>query len=485
MQKGLRFNKNLDLLVPTSAPNIASGDYDFKLRRKIGLGSSQMMVQDDTTEKNELLEMFGLVPKYDKEGQETGEYEKRVITVANKSVIVRDIPYPYWHGKKPFIKFTPFPRNFNFYGIPLIKHIERLQFYTNEFVSQKFDNQSINLNQMLVVDPSANLEDWQLVWRPGGVLRAKPEWIKPLPLGDVTAPIDTSVNYLSTQMQLATGMSDFYTAGVSNRNSMMNYTATGANLINENLENRSSIIQMVFEEQVIKEIGIQWHGLDGQFIKLPMVVRVVGKDGQSAFPLIMPDDVRAQFDVVPEAGSSEMPNQAMERSQFIQALQLISGNPYMANITDWQAVEKTLFTKFKIKQGDQLMVTTAGSQPGSIAQGGQPGTQPQGSPNSEADMLNFAANGIQPPSQGQPQQPPQGLPGEEESSKEPKSKISAKSTDLTLKEQAQWLMQQGIQPDMLTRTENASQLHEQDQVDRSMNMVKTFRGMTPQSGGIV
>lgn len=473
--KGVEIYKNLDQLVPSSVPNIASGDYDFKLRRKIALGNSQMLVQDDTTEKVELWEMWGLFPKYGKDGEETGEYEKKVVTVANKGTVVRDIPYPYWHGQKPFIKFTPFPRNFEFYGVPIIKHIERMQFYTNEFVSQKFDNQSINLNQMIVVDPSANLEDWQLVWRPGGVIRAKPEYIKPLPLGDVTAPIDVSVNYLSTQMQLATGMSDFYSSGVSQKNSMMNYTATGANLINQNLADRTGIISMVFEGQVIKEIGRQWHGLDGQFVKIPMVVRVTGPDGKSAFPLILPDDLRANYDVVPEAGSSQQPNLEVQRQQFIQALQLIQGNPLMMNQTDWSAVEKELFTKFDIKNGDKLMIATAGSVPSQMPGGEQLPGQTGGisAPQSQADILNTAANG-QPPSMPQGGQAPQ-MPGEEKP--ETKGKISTKFADLTTKEQDQYLRMIGIEPDTLTRVENMAQSHQQDQADRSLNMAKQFQNV--------
>src|SRR6185369_17950601 len=104
--------------------------------------------------KHDLLECWGTFPVLDKDGQPTedGKLEKRVVTVVS-NVVVRDVAYPFWHGKKPFAKFTPFPRPFEWYGVPIIKQLERLQFYTNEFVSQKFDNQVIELNQMLVVDP--------------------------------------------------------------------------------------------------------------------------------------------------------------------------------------------------------------------------------------------------------------------------------------------------------------------------------------------
>jgi hypothetical protein len=484
--KGVEIYKNLDQIKPTMSGSLSSGDYDFKLRRKTSLGSSQMIVQDDTTDKVELWEMWGLFPKIDKDGEEVpNSYEEKVVVLANKNVIVRDIPYPYWHGKKPFIKFTPFPRDFEFYGVPIIKHMERLQFYTNEFVSQKFDNQMINLNQMIVVDPAANLEDWQLVWRPGGVIRARPEFIKPLPLGDVTAPIDTSVNYLSTQMQIATGISDFYSNGVGG-NGSENKTATGANLINQQMQTRSSMITAIFEEQVIKEIGSQWHGLDGQFIKIPMVVRVIGPDGKANFPLILPDDMRASYDVMPEAGSSQSPNEALDRQQFIQALQLIGSNPIMAQQTDWQSVEKEIWRRFKIKEGDKLMISTAGSQPQQMpGEGEMPGGQNPAQPNGmqpDAQMLSEAAMGRGMPTGSNPvgRPPLVGPPGSEESPEEKKpGTISTKFADLTINEQKQWLAQLGIQADVLTRTENMSQSVQKEKADRAMEMMKSFKSTNP------
>ncbi|MHB8483964.1 MAG: portal protein [Nitrospiria bacterium] len=498
--KGVEIYKNLNILEQMKPDNLSATENDFKYRRKVALGGGQVLVLDDTTDKYELMECWGMFPKFDKNGKipDSQDLEARVVVLANRSVIVRDIPYPYWHGKKPFIKYTPFPRQWEFYGIPIIKHLERIQFYMNEFVSQKFDNQVIELNQMLVIDPQANVEDWQLVWRPGGVIRAHPEYIKPLPIGDVTGPIDNSLAYLSQVAQLTTGLNDYYTSG-TNAKDTQNKTATGANDIEEQIAARVQEAVQVLEEQVIKEIGYQWHGLDGQFVKLPLIVRVIGPDGKPDFPLIMPEDIRYDFDVIPESGSTQPTNLALQRQQFIQVLGLIGGNPVMAQNTDWQQVEKKLWEKFGEKDGNKLMTSTPGSTPQQM-QGGQqlPGgaQAPQG-----AQQGPQVPQGMQMPAQmsgqmlgqamqvGQQAQSPQATPQQGQQApggQAPmpggpiKVSIVPKFTELTLKEQEQVLRQHGINPDMASRMEQFAKQQDQAKLDRANEIVQSPIAQLPQ-----
>jgi hypothetical protein len=489
-EKGVEIYKNLDVLESLQRDTLASSENDFKYRRKIALGSSQILNYDSTTKKFEIMECWGMFPKLDKDGQPTKDLalEPKVITIAGRSVCIRSVDYPYWHGKKPFIKYTPFPRNYDFYGIPIIKHLERLQFYTNEFVSQKFDNQVINLNQMIVVDPAANLEDWQLVWRPGGVIRAHPEFVKPLALGDVTSGIDNSLEYLSEAVQLATGLSDYYTGGV-NAEETANKTATGANMIEEQISSRVQEAVQILEEQVIKELGYQVRALDAQFIKLPMVVRVVGTDGKPDFPLIMPDDARFDYDVMPEAGSTQPTNQALQRNQFMQVLQIITSNEVMSQATDWVAILKELWMRFGIKNGDKLMISTPGSEADAITgeesdnpaqqQQAQGSVQPAGQPATTTGQM-FAQAMNPSKQQANPGSAPQGA-GAGSDAKAPKAPgtISTKFDDLTLREQEQWLAMLGIQADTASRTENFATKTQNEKHDRNLELLKVHQQTAP------
>lgn len=471
--KGVEIYKNLDIVETLTQDNLAASENDFKYRRKVALGNGQVLVWDRTTGKYEVMECWGMFPKLDANGKplDSQELEPRVVTVVGRSVVVRDVPYPYWHGKKPFIAYTPFPRNYEFYGVPIIKHVERLQFYMNEFVSQKFDNQVINLNQMLVVDPAANVDDWQLVWRPGGVIKAHPEFIKPLAVGDVTQGIDDSLNYLNEMAQLATGLSDYYTTG-TNAQQTDNKTATGANLIEENIQTRVQEAVSVLEEQVIKELGYQWHGLDGQFVKFPQLVRVIGDNGKPEFPLVMPEDIRNDYDVMVESGTTQPTNQALQRNQFINLIQLIQGNPIMAQSTDWAEIEKELFKRFGIKNGDKFTTQTAGSIPGempgaeSMPNGAsQSPTPPQTEPTMFQQSMSPNPQTLQGPSQPGPGQPKDG-------SKPPSGTVSVKLADLTVREQEQWLQNAlGITPDAPSRLQNLSQQMQSDKLDRGLDIL--------------
>ena len=480
--KGVEIYKNLNYLEKEKGLSMmGTPENDYKYRRKISLGGSQQLVEDKTTDKHEIMECWGIFPKFDADGKpaEDQSTEARVITVADKKYIIRDVEYPYWHGKKPFIAFTPWPRSYEFYGVPIIKHLERIQFYTNEFVNQKFDNQTISLNSMIVVSPMANVEDWQLAWRPGGVIRANPDLIKPLNIGDVTPNIDTSLNYLSAVAQLTTGLSDYYTSGIGAEQTQ-NKTATGANLIEEQIAARVKEAVQVLEEQVIREIGYQWHGLDAQFIKLPLVIRVIGPTGKPEFPLIMPEDARYEYDVIPEQGSTEPVNKALIRQQFVQAIQMVSANPYMAQLTDWHSVEMEMWKMFGQKQPEKLMASTPGSQPEEIgAEQGQPGMTP-GVPGSAPQMMAQNMNGQQLNPQkanGQPGSPPQGGPP----GMQQPPRIAPKWSDLTAKEQEQILKMHGVEPDMISRMENLATTQDQEKADRQMEMMKAF-GTPPKTG---
>jgi len=136
--KGAEIYKNLDELEEIKGvtdKSLSDGEQDFKFRRKTALGGAQVLIQDTTTPKHELMECWGLFPKFDKQGKPTDDQslDWRVVTVADRKIVVRNIPYPYWHGKKPFIAYSPWPRSYDFYGVPIIKHLERIQWTTNEF----------------------------------------------------------------------------------------------------------------------------------------------------------------------------------------------------------------------------------------------------------------------------------------------------------------------------------------------------------------
>jgi len=367
------------------------------------------------------------------------------------------------------------------------------------FINQKFDNQVISLNSMLVVDPSANVEDWQLTWRPGGIIRAHPEYIKPLQIGDATPNIDQSLSYLSSVSQLTTGLSDYYTAGTDPQTTEQK-TATGANIIEEQIAARLKEAVQVMEEVVIKEIGYQWHGLDGQFVKLPKIIRVIGPTGKPEFPLIMPEDCRYEYDVIPEQGSIEPINKSLLRQQFIQALQMVTSNQFMAQLTDWHTVEMELWKQFGQKQPEKLMTSTPGSQPGSIPGAQQPG-MPGGSPGMQApnnvpQMMAQNMNGQMPmqqrPNPGrpnmQPQQPPgipqQGASGGQPGMQPPPPPLGIKPhfEDLTLSEQRQVLERAGLQPDMKSRIERFAKEQDQQKTDRALDMIERFKTTHPLGG---
>lgn len=134
----------------------------------------------------------------------------RIITVANRQIVVRDSENPFWHLQKPFIKGVICPVPHEFYGIGIVEMTESLQHELNDIRNMRMDNVNIILNRMWIVERSADIEMRDPMSYPGAVFTSNDiNGMKQLETQDVTASAYLEEDRVKIDMQNATGIYDY------------------------------------------------------------------------------------------------------------------------------------------------------------------------------------------------------------------------------------------------------------------------------------
>ena len=184
--------KNLDKL---EEMNSYPGDDTVRERTDTTKDYSPRDYVDSFTKKVELLEYWE---------------NDRVITLANRQIVLRDEENPFWHLQKPFIKGVVCPVPHEFWGIGIVEMTESLQHELNDIRNMRMDNVNIIINRMWVVERSADVEMKDPMSYPSAVhVTNDINGIKMLETQDVTSNAYMEEDRVKFDMQTATGIYDY------------------------------------------------------------------------------------------------------------------------------------------------------------------------------------------------------------------------------------------------------------------------------------
>jgi hypothetical protein len=221
--------------------------------------------------------------------------DERVITVANRKVVLSDIPNPYRHGRKPFVVCSAMPDAFQMDGISTVEALAQLQEMLWTIQNQGLDALRMNGNPITLIrsdvdDPDA-FEPY-----PGA------QWFVEDP-GQVTQlPLDPNVGTITMEReQLIKGdlqniMGGLPMAGGVSSGSIDQTTATGMSII-------TSIAQKIIQARkqhyswAYEQIGEQFLQLMGQMMRSDRAISVMGKEGNRKLLIVSPLDLQGDFDV--------------------------------------------------------------------------------------------------------------------------------------------------------------------------------------------
>jgi len=293
------------------------------------------------------------VPAEDKEANEVEilEYwtDDRIITVADRRVIIRDEKNPYNAGK-PFIAIVDHIVPHEFYGIGEIEQIESLQYELNDWRNHRMDSKTLTLNPMWWVPPGADLDDF--VAEPGALFSG-PEPPKPINVRTDKLSDYREEEIIKGDIQTTTGVSD-YSRGVESAPGISNETATGISLIQEAANMRFRMKVMLIEEMGIKELGLMLLKHNQQFLTEDKVIRVVGDLGYE-WKTITPDDIKGEYDIIVEAGSTQPMNEMMRRKKALDMLSLFGNDPDLSEEGRIE-LKKRVLEAFGERNVDKLFV---------------------------------------------------------------------------------------------------------------------------------
>lgn len=271
---------------------------------------------------------------------------RRVITIADRSVILRDTPNPFAHGKKPFVHLVFIPVPFEFYGIGVIEPVEGLQMELNTKRNQRLDNVNIILNRMWLLQRGAVDDLRQLQSRPGGIITVNDiNGIQPLPAVDVTASSYREEEKIKLDIQNTSGVSD-YIRGILTPNRQ---TATEVRIKSEQSSSRFEFNFKLMAEMGIKETASQMIQLNQQFIDRERTVRILGERGFE-FVKVSPEEISGSFDLYPCVDPLRI-EELERKEQMLTLYQHLIQNP----IIDKKALSCKLLESFDFKNPEEML----------------------------------------------------------------------------------------------------------------------------------
>lgn len=214
------------------------------------------------------------------------------------------------------------------------------------------DNVTLVLNRMWKVKNGSGVDEDELVSDAGGVVHTNDmDGLESIPMPDVTTSSYREETLIKADIQQTTGVSDF-TRGVGS-DSLGNDTATGISLIQEagNSRFRLKIRNL---EAGIEELGRFIISLNGQFMAEEKVVRILGDDGIE-WLTVRPEDLRGNFDVIVQSGSTLPSNEAVERKQTMELFNIFAGDPEV----NQRELKRMVMEAFGQKNIDKLLSPSA------------------------------------------------------------------------------------------------------------------------------
>lgn len=218
----------------------------------------------------------------------------------DKEILNKDTDNRYWHGHYDYIDFAPFPEDDEFFSMGIPHTIADLEIALSSTLNQLLTNGRKAGNSMwLVGEGGKQVPDWMFTDRPNGVVRVKG------PLADyqrldfnnaASQEVLSLRQALQTTSEKTSGISSLYASGVAS-SPQVNKTATGAQIIDQNIDQNLQLLISLFGAQVLKTMGEHFLELNQQYITEEQTIEITGKNGQYDYVRVSPDQVSADFKV--------------------------------------------------------------------------------------------------------------------------------------------------------------------------------------------
>lgn len=354
-----------------------SADYNKYKDSQVGINEQRY-----SNKKDGYLYIYEVYKKYDFD--KDGYDEECIFTVSYKErKIIRAIINPYISQKRPFISFQTLRRPNNFYGIGIPESIGGLQEQLNTLYNQRNDSVSMVVAKIFKAN-KGTIDPTQKEIYPGAIIDVDSmDDLQPLITGDVAVSAYQEEPIVKDYIEKRTGVTDF-ALGQQKKMGTGRGTATGTlALIQEGNTRFDLIIKRV--NQAMNELAKNMIELCYQYFPKETQFKVT-KDNKDVFLNITKEDLNLDADYQVQ-GTSSSSNKAIESQQLLNAYQMLTPNPLVANNPQrLYYLTKKVLLSMGYKDYDKIIGSAEEMQKlmqqlsQAMAQQGQQGQQPQGQP---------------------------------------------------------------------------------------------------------
>lgn len=325
----------------------------------------------------------------------------RVITVANRSVLLANKETPFWHREKPFVVCSSMPDLFRIPGVSDVEIVEELQEMLWTVMNQRLDNLMLINNAIILIRSDIDDPD-QFEFAPGERwLVDDPKQVEMWTPDPMPATVSLEAEQqIKGDLQNITGGMPFVAGADSSQ--IDQKTATGVSIVTSLAQRR---LQAKKQNFVLahKRIAEQQVALLQQFMTEERVVQIVGQGGDPSFIRIKPQDIQGRFNVEIEAKADSLMRQEKraEGQALVQVASQIApiaqavGSPLnlRAFIEDWLRDYDVIdVDRYFAPPGSQAAqppgLASQPTPPGQASQPGQPAPQGMTAPQATAAQVS-------------------------------------------------------------------------------------------------
>lgn len=291
----------------------------------------------------------------------------RVITVANGKYLLRNRPNPFWHGKKPFLAYSPMPDPHFFFAPGKAEIAKKLQIIANRFTNQQLDALDIFIDPAFFYNLNSGLQTRNLLMRPG----------KFIPMDGNPSENVTPVIPNLQGVQMGSQMTESVWRWMQQGSGIIEDTvmgATGQRQTAREFVGRSEAVatrllmeSRLFEEAFLEPLGNAFVDLNRQFMTQEKEVFILGEnaviDPLTGKPIPMEQRQRVGgWDLVPNyeayaTGATQQLNRVQRQQNLTFLMQAASTNPMVASAVNWMTFFRQLFTEFEMPNVNELIAS--------------------------------------------------------------------------------------------------------------------------------
>lgn len=271
----------------TDNPQVTGGHVaSFSQTRQVRYGARA--VTNPVIEEKNMVELLSRWGKWDLDND--GRKEQTLIVIANRRVLLKAGPNPFYHQRPPIIKAGLFPVPLEWFALGLVEPVVPLQHELNTVRRQRLDNINMILNRMWKVNTLADVDLDTLISTPDGVvLTDDMNAVEALETPDVTQSSYNDAALIQSDIENVTAPRSIQGTPESGR---LGRTARGAQLIISQALEKFGTAARLIEEITLKDMLKMWHQLNDQFIDDDETLRNPRLYGGVFDPTITVEDVR-------------------------------------------------------------------------------------------------------------------------------------------------------------------------------------------------